>query len=292
MKNILLIILVLCITQAFGQLRSPNANTVQFSSFSSDNVPNLLLNDYPGASAAFSLMQLDKNYNDSVIVVRRNLDNASQSFNIINGMVDTTAIKTFVGGGDGFASWVYDWSGNNRHATQTTEASQPKIVESGILIKGSDSLPVLKFDGNDFLQTSTFGPITQPTTRIAIATRTNTADGNAHYITDGSATHRQAVGVNGDANARLFAGSIDDYMTISPFQIQSVWFAVFNTTTSNLWINNNDYGSKNVGSGQLGRVTMGSGHSGTSFWIGTIKLLIVYPSNQTTNRTDIEAMLP
>jgi hypothetical protein len=251
----------------------------------------LLLDSFPNAAFAFALNKLDKDYAGNCIQVRRSSDNDTAYIGFVNTDLDSATLKTFCAGTDCFVRRGFDQSGNGRNLRQLTAGNQPKIVSSGTIIRGDDGNPTMEFDG-DYLQTVDFGPTAQPTTRIAIATRDAAADGGAHYITDGSPTHRQVIGINGDANCRLFAGSVNDYTTLSPFQAQTTWFGLFNTTASKLWINGTDLGSKNVGSGQLGRVTMGSGHSGTSFWFGTIKLLVVYPSNQTTNRTGIEAMLP
>jgi hypothetical protein len=50
--------------------------------------------------------------------------------------------------GDGYITKWYDQSGNNRHATQTTAASQPKIVSGGSIIK-INSKPAAYFNGSN-----------------------------------------------------------------------------------------------------------------------------------------------
>jgi hypothetical protein len=50
---------------------------------------------------------------------------------------------------DGFVSKWYDQSGNDNHATQGTAASQPKIVDGGVLVRGNTGEPAFTGDGVD-----------------------------------------------------------------------------------------------------------------------------------------------
>lgn len=94
----------------------------------------LILDTYPGAAAAYSLRKLRIAYTGAAIRVRRSSDSAEQDIGFDGaGNLDTSALTTFVGAGDGLVTTWYDQSGNARHATQTTVASQPQIVSSGVL---------------------------------------------------------------------------------------------------------------------------------------------------------------
>jgi hypothetical protein len=67
--------------------------------------------------------------------VRRSSDNTEQNIGFdVNGNLDTTALTTFVGSGNGFVTTWYDQSGNANNGTQTTQANQPQIVSSGSVI--------------------------------------------------------------------------------------------------------------------------------------------------------------
>ena len=70
-------------------------------------------------------------------------DKPSIRFDMTSGTVE---FKNFTvsQGNDGFVSQWYDQSGNGNHATQGTDASQPKIVDGGSLVSGG-----LEFDGVD-----------------------------------------------------------------------------------------------------------------------------------------------
>ena len=71
-------------------------------------------------------------YTGSAIRVRRSSDNAEQDSGFDgSGNLDTSALSTFVGANDGFVTTLYDQSGNARNASQSTAASQARIVNSG-----------------------------------------------------------------------------------------------------------------------------------------------------------------
>ena len=108
-----------------------------------------LLDDYPSASAAYSVRALNSAYTGALLRVRRSSDNAEQDiYAMANGDLDTASLLTFVGAGDGFVVTWYDQSGNGLNATNATAANQPQIVASGVLITDG-SQPSLYFDGNN-----------------------------------------------------------------------------------------------------------------------------------------------
>lgn len=83
---------------------------------------------------------------------------AAGSGNVIRGRDATTneadytsaaypaGIVTLANGGDAFCPALYDQSGGGNNATQTTAASQPKLVDTGALIT-SGGVGVMDFDG-------------------------------------------------------------------------------------------------------------------------------------------------
>jgi len=103
----------------------------------------LLLDTYPGAFAAYSLRKLRTAYTGSAIRVRRSSDNTETDIGFNgSGGLDTTALTTFVGVGNGFVRTWYDQSGNGRNQIQTVNANQPSIVTSGavLLVNGKPSI--------------------------------------------------------------------------------------------------------------------------------------------------------
>lgn len=115
----------------------------------------LLLDGISGAIAVFSFRKLKSLYSGFCIRVRRSSDNAEQDFGFVNNVLDTSALLSFVGSGSGFVSKWYDQSGNALHAAQNTAASQPRIVNNGVL-ETINSASALSFDGsNDLLSLGT-----------------------------------------------------------------------------------------------------------------------------------------
>jgi hypothetical protein len=114
----------------------------------------LLLDTYPGAAAAYSLRKLRTAYNGSAIRVRRSSDNTEQDIGFLNNILDTTALLTFVGVGNGFVVKWYDQSGNARDliGNVTGTAIQPKIIVSGVL-QTVNTKPAILANGIDEMLT-------------------------------------------------------------------------------------------------------------------------------------------
>lgn len=98
-------------------------------------VSTILLDAYTGAAAAYSLRKLNSSYTGSAIRVRRSSDNTEQNIGFSsNGVLDTTALLSFVGAGSGMVTTWYDQSGNAKNAVQTTASNQPQVVINGVLV--------------------------------------------------------------------------------------------------------------------------------------------------------------
>jgi len=110
-----------------------------------------LLDDYPNASAAYSLRALNSNYLGAAIRVRRSSDSAEQDIKLLyNGELDTEGLLSFVGANDGFVTVWYDQSGDGNDAIQATATKQGKIVDLGNLIINPDNmLPSVEAMGNN-----------------------------------------------------------------------------------------------------------------------------------------------
>jgi hypothetical protein len=101
--------------------------------------------------------RLLSSYTGSLIRVRRSSDNAEQDIGYDgDGLLDTTALTTFTGAGNGFIVTEYDQSGNGHDAGQSTAAAQPQIVSSGSVLTTINGRPSPNYDGtDDFLVTAT-----------------------------------------------------------------------------------------------------------------------------------------
>lgn len=137
--------------------------------------PKYLLDLYPTAAMAFSLRRLRQGYTGNCIKVRRSSDNTTSNIGFTaNGELDESALTTFVGSNNGFVATWYDQSGNGRDATQATNAYQPKIVDSGTVVRigASGTKPVIRgFITNNYCSLDTTYSNLQalPVTIIAVA---------------------------------------------------------------------------------------------------------------------------
>jgi hypothetical protein len=196
---------------------------------------------------------------------------------------------------DGFVSKWYDQSGNDNHATQGTDASQPKIVDGGSLVTGG-----LDFDGvNDFLTNSanifaqTFSVFTvqtsdtdetvgisfsreyfTPNQRITISSDTRTVTKRlANYAPDATDRFINRVSKQ-SANTEEFITLISDGSNMAAWLDGVSVGAVTSTATPS---------SPNHG------FRIGKQDTGPVYHSGPIQELIIYPSDQSANRTAIEA---
>jgi len=107
-----------------------------------------LLDTYSGAAAAYSLRKLRTAYTGDAIRVRRASDNTEQNIGFVNNVLDTASLTSFCSGTNGFVTTWYDQSGNGYDATQSTGANQPRIVSSGSVILDNNK-PAVQFNGTN-----------------------------------------------------------------------------------------------------------------------------------------------
>jgi hypothetical protein len=269
----------------------------------------LLLDLYPNAAAAYSFRKLRTAYTGNAIRVRRSSDNTEQDIGFVSGNLDTVSLLAFCGVGNGFVTTWYDQSGNGNNATQSTAANQPQIVSVGSVVTVLGK-PTLQFDGsNDFLLgTSAIDPlfitvvnkpsITSPYKTIFGAdTSDPVAVGSIYFIYDSpvrvpvfsrttlldtvSGSDFLAKGTTQLTNntVNLLTGTRDNtniQISVNGTQVGS------DTTLSNL---------RPVGGTNSGRFTIMAGYYNNSvgdFLNGNLTELILYISNQSSNRTGIE----
>jgi hypothetical protein len=275
------------------------------------------LDTYTGAAAAYSLRKLRTAYTGSAIRVRRSNDNTEQDIGFTSaGDLDTASLKTFVGANNGFAVTWYDQSGNARNATQTTAANQPRIALSGIIdTLNKRSINAISFNGN--------------TSRLNIDTSLSnqfeSADQQASFFaatSSASLAGRKAIitfsgnELTSTSNDRLQFGyfgnllegflrirttvNTDKIITSSP-NTASINLSYINTwikTSSNgtIYLNNNAGTSGDqtnvaitLNQATIGASIRGSDNNIADFLHGRISEIIIYNSDQSSNRTGIES---
>jgi hypothetical protein len=268
----------------------------------------LLLDQYPLASAAYSLRKLRTPYSGAAIRVRRSSDNTETNIGFdSSGNLDIVTLLAFCSGTNGFVTTWYDQSGNGRDVTQSTGANQPQIVSSGSVTL-ENSKPTANFDGSNDLLTILNVPIFSNVSgsTLIIVNKSNStavlgisslsvnftgafntnlwiAQGRTvakRYETGGrrlSTDIFAAITSNTDSNGQALIISNTNFVntTIDLYQNTSL---VANSTTFQT-SGNTDVINQDI---QIGS-------TGTSrYWDGNIQEIIIYPSDQSSNRTGIE----
>lgn len=282
-------------TNFSGSANADSNTVVPISAFTG------LLDTYPNAAAAYSLRKLRSAYTGNAIRVRRSSDNAEQDFGFVNNVLDTSALLTFCGAGNGFVTTWYDQSGNSRNSTQTTAINQPQIVSSGSVISNNGT-NAISFDGsNDSLNPIDFA---LPTSSIFSVVRTLAPNQyNSIYsrgTTSSSNYSRDALlYINRTANRLEFqrSNNVNFPTSVISINLNNTILATGIYTGSAL----NVYANGTIGTSQSttisGTTSNASSSIGalkenaiTSFYLtGFINEIIVYDSDQSTNRTGIES---
>lgn len=239
-----------------------------------------LLDNYPGATAAFSLRSLrGATANSAVVNVRRSSDNQTQDFTAAE-VVDGT-LEAFCGAGDGFVRTWYDQSGNSNHAAQTSTSLQPRIVNAGVVETEAGKPAIVWPTTNAGLLLS--ARITTIRTYFLLARCTNaTLNSQPFLLGDssdvdfhaGSSTWldgSQAAAVVRNGDNRLNGNTVN-FMTTSRDTTRYI-FTMIPT--------DNARGSQLM----LDRGTT------VRSWIGPVQEIIIYSGEQSTTRAAIEASI-
>ena len=101
-------------------------------------------------------------YGSPIIRLRRTNDNAESNFGVTtSGVLDESAITSWVGSNSATVVTVYAQDGSARHFTNATPSEQPLFVNAGTIIKrtgagsGAVARPAMDFDGTKTLSVTT-----------------------------------------------------------------------------------------------------------------------------------------
>jgi hypothetical protein len=279
----------------------------------------LLLDAVPGAAAAYSLRQLSNAYAGPVVTVRRSSDNAEADFKASE--IDDGTLAAFCGAGNGLVKTWHDQSGNGRDASNTTAAQQPKVVDSGSLVTEGGKA-ALEFDGtNDYLSAQSASDWvffhSQDASSFFAARVGSTSNPDALYeILSTGAISAGSIGIDIFYDDRAASGKSDAFRTtisnggvfpasaempnkVTP-NSQSLFSVVTRPTEPvaasriSAFVDGADAGAANINtdgvseSAPLGPLHIGRAVGGGFNLDGTISEIIIYPSDQSTNRERIE----
>jgi hypothetical protein len=187
-----------------------------------------------------------------------------------------------------FVSTWYDQSGNNRHATQTATGSQPLIVSSGSLVT-ENGKPAVRFDGStNYLETSTFGPISQPYTTFTHVEYASMPE--YPYLVD----HGSETGIVGAYNAggghRIYAGGNLYFGSSAVINTPYLYYGLFSGSNSAISINGATAVSGSPGGSGISKITLGAAgtQAPSTFFSGSFFEHLEYHSDQSANKALIE----
>lgn len=244
----------------------------------------VLLDDYPNAAAAYSLRKLRSTYTGSAIRVRRASDNTEQDIDFVNNELDTSTLTSFCSGTNGFVKTWYDQSGNGRNATQTTASAQPQIVSSGSVILENGN-PSVQFDGSNHFFNVSYTFTAQPIYMFSVAQLDWTSPIGSVIVGPNQFINEPLVfGRRGSTGYWiLFGGAV--LVDIVGDNLQNLHSVYANSTNSFYYLNGSQRLNGNAGTGyKIDYI----GRSGNDFQDGKTQELILYNSDQSTNRTGIE----
>ena len=242
----------------------------------------LLLDIYGGANAAYSLRAISEAWRDrDVVEVRRASDDTTRGFTADD--IGDGTLTNWVGTGatdHGYVATWYDQSGNGNDAVQPVTQNQPKIIEGGVLVADG-----LKFDGvDDYLYNAALTTSSAADT-VAIVGTIN-ANGGAFIDSHngGNANPRYIGYTAGDAEFAAYYSNTTDYT-----------YGAYNSNQNLHFIVKSQYGSLNGVTDALnsGSATLNGIRIGISRLMGvplggSVQEVIIYDSDQSSNRTGIE----
>ena len=253
-----------------------------------------LLDDYPSAAAAYSLRKLRSAYTGSAIRVRRASNNAEQDIGFVNNVIDTSSLTSFCSGTNGFITTWYDQSGNGNNAIQSTAANQPQIVSSGSVIL-DNSKPSLLFDGsNDRLGFTEINGVTGLSlitvsnySRISNdSTIFNASDVIIAYT--GGFIKDMSIGARQNKSQIYYEDGTSKFIAGLSISTNTQYLQLGYVSTNGAGISTN--GNLTTGTAGLNNSIVRSIAQDFSsvYFQGKIAECIVYPTDQSSNRTGIE----
>jgi len=255
--------------------------------------PPLLLDTYSSAIVAYSLRKLRTAYSGAAIRVRRSSDNTETDIGFVNNALDTASLLTFCGAGSGFVTTWYDQSGNSKNATETTTARQPQIVGNSVifLLNGK---PVVSCDTvNPWGRMTAVLNISQPISVFVLALPNTNAVSFKTVLSAANQANTDAgfeISVDSSIPATrtyLYSGvAIGDSLSRPSYSLIST---LSNGNNSYFYHNNNLVASGNAGTNNVGTLFLGRNWNESAVYNTVYQEIVIYNSNQTTNRANINA---
>lgn len=294
-KLFLILYLSLLSICSFGQIQMMLAG--------SETAPGVtyLLDEYTGAAGAYATVNLTSAWvGVDVVEVRRSSDDAVLGFTM-EECDDGTLVAWVGGGNNGFVRTVYDQSGNGRNATNTDNATQPKIVISGSLVT-QNGHSAIYFDGDgDYLNApNTLYSVSQQYVN-AFSVYSLAAGGNFPTLIGTLASGKAFLQLHNGSTRETRLATVRTALSAANGSVLTLGATYLtssfaNRTNINLFLNgvsnisaaDTDTNYQAFTSVRIG----GSGGAGTIGALnGEISAVVFYTTDQSANRTAIETII-
>lgn len=262
---------------------------------------NLFLDQYTGASGAYSLRKLRSAYTGAAVRVRK--DTTGQPEQDIgftaNGDLDTAALKQFLNARSGFIVTWMDQSTNGRNATQATQANQPRIALTGTIERIAGE-PSVFFDGsNDDLAADAVGADfsgeDKPLTSVSVINKTNANTRGAVTAISRTTTGTPVINIFLNNNTQYGFLIRDDANTLisrgaGTYAANTSYLYFVNTTGTSVSSYSNNVtllnaSAYNVGQTTLNQFRIASARSVDNYYGGYISETIIYPTDRGSDRS-------
>lgn len=266
-------------------------NSIAHSSYVSGATPKLL-DTVGGAVGAYSLRLLDSSYGGNAVNVRRDSDNAEAEIGFAGGELDTKALSDHCGSANGFVDTWLDQSGNGNDITQATADNQPKIYD-GSAVESTMGKPSVRF-------------IAASTTYLDGLYLTNQTTSTYFSVEDRNGTNYNSwapdwgdntIVTHGDVYAggwlvgvRAFdAGWLQRPGAAPSIQDERLIYWLRDGSGSELGVNGSSVATGTQDTASHNRLRLGTRAGLTTPNNGYISEFIMYATDQSDNRADIES---
>ncbi len=246
-----------------------------------------LLDSYPNAFGAYSLRKLRQEYTGNAIRVRRNSDGQKKDIGFdLDGNLDTATLQTFAGADSAFVETWYDQGLTSNHITQVTPSQQPRIVNSNGNVVVDNGKPALFFDSINDNVMSGNNISSEDITMIAVANATGSLVSMIDDYNDGFELFNSANTIG------LFANATD--LIKYELGIGTLRHSVFGAYDGSEQVLSVDGTAETQAASETMEynqpITIGQrSQNPANFLSGKVQEVIVYNSDQSSNRTGIES---
>jgi len=255
-----------------------------------------LLDDYPNAAAAYSLRALNSAYTGPAIEARKTVGGETFVQNVgflYDGSLDTESLLSFADGEDVFVAKWYDQSGNGYDSLQPFDAQQPQIVDLGSVVTLNGNPTILSSVGKAMYTASNSVPVVGDLgERSSFSVLNSNASGLQVAISyvDGGTNLWIPIAFN--TGIALSRNNDPASNATAPYTANSdvVFTSLLNSTNSEVFLNGVSGGGVTGFIPQTGtsKINVFARYANVWSLVGQVSEIILYPSDQTANRVEIE----